>query len=395
MSPSSRAAARLPVIKLVPLGEEVSEFLDGVIASGSTANNTDDQLLLVEQQASSNTSSSTLRSNNNNNIIMEQPPKLKREYQQRKKAGRSNSSSGDGKGGWSQEDMLNDLDETMQDDNDSTTVNNKNDNDDMSIDDNNNNADNMSITLRDDDDNDDDDNDAINNMLQQKLSSYSLDCYPYTFSPLLLFTSNGYFDRGYSNYNAVAAFFAPALADLGNGMSNSDDDGDGESGVATSTAAAAAATTSPESNRGNHHDQSPTRSPPRKSPRNSTGSDENTSPTHHEVNNGDGGINMLHGVIYDRKNMTYDELFNHIVATQSLVTCCIDAHFTSFQILNSKTLIYYDPMSPNIRVAKGQESVARAALFLLMKCKYGDDVHVQENKNYYTGNSSSSLQRMM
>ena len=65
------------------------------------------------------------------------------------------------------------------------------------------------------------------------------------------------------------------------------------------------------------------------------------------------------------------------------------------QKLNSKTLIYYDPMSPNIRVAKGQESVARAALFLLMKCKYGDDVHVQENKNYYTGNSSSSLQRMM
>ena len=68
MSPSSRAAARLPVIKLVPLGEEVSEFLDGVIASSSSGNNTDDQLL-VEQQASSNTSSSTLRSSNNNNNI--------------------------------------------------------------------------------------------------------------------------------------------------------------------------------------------------------------------------------------------------------------------------------------------------------------------------------------
>ena len=28
-----------------------------------------------------------------------------------------------------------------------------------------------------------------------------LDCYPYSFSPLLLFAPGGYFDKGYSNYN--------------------------------------------------------------------------------------------------------------------------------------------------------------------------------------------------
>ncbi len=43
---------------------------------------------------------------------------------------------------------------------------------------------------------------------------YTLDCYPYTFSPLLLFAQAEYFDKGYSNYNSVAQFFAPALPDV-------------------------------------------------------------------------------------------------------------------------------------------------------------------------------------
>ena len=33
---------------------------------------------------------------------------------------------------------------------------------------------------------------------------YELDCYPYTFSPLLLFAQESYFDKGHSNYNSVA-----------------------------------------------------------------------------------------------------------------------------------------------------------------------------------------------
>ena len=167
----------------------------------------------------------------------------------------------------------------------------------------------------------------------------------------------------------------------------------GDASVAAAAVAAEATSPSPESHRGNNLDNSPTRSPPRKSPRNGGGSD--TASPNDEYQYEEGGINMLSGVIYDRKNMTYDEVFNHIVATQSLVTCCIDAHFTAFQILNSQCLIYYDPLSPSIRVAFGEHDVQTAALFLLMKCKYGDDVHVQENKNYYTGSSSSHLQKRM
>ncbi len=68
-------------------------------------------------------------------------------------------------------------------------------------------------------------------MVEDSLTLYSLDCYPYSFSQLLLFANAGYFDRGYSNYNAVAAFFAPALRGLGGGAS-----GDG-SGAAAAAAA--------------------------------------------------------------------------------------------------------------------------------------------------------------
>lgn len=355
----------------MPLGREVSEYLDGVMTKSITIDSTtEDEVDNEQAKVKSSTTSA--------NIIMEQPPKLKKEYQSKRKENK----------GWTEEDMLNDLlDATMDDQNvatkkDDDDNNNMEEEDEMSID----NIDNMSVTNH-NEDYDDDDNDAINNMLQEKISSYSLDCYPYTFSPLLLFTSAKYFDRGYSNYNAVAAFFAPALADLG---VKKDEDGDGDDeqidGEDTGVASAAEAA-SPESNRNN---QDPSRSPPRKSPRNGGGSDNGSSPNDvpHEE-----GINMLRGVIYDRKNLNYDEVFNHIVATQSLVTCCIDAHFTAFQILNSQCLIYYDPMHPNIRVAFGESAVEDAVLFLLMKCKYGDDVHVQENKNYYTGNSSSPLQR--
>lgn len=91
----------------------------------------------------------------------------------------------------------------------------------------------------------------------------------------------------------------------------------------------------------------------------------------------------------------YDDLFNYIVNTKSIVTCCIDAHFTAFQILNPKTLIYYDPLSPCIKVSKGENDVAKVAVFLLLKCNYGDNVHIQENKSHYTGHNSSHLQKTM
>ena len=98
---------------------------------------------------------------------------------------------------------------------------------------------------------------------------HTLDCYPYTFSPLLLFSTDGYFDRGYSNYNAVASFFDPVLR----GVIGDDweDHGDGGGDEAT---------------------DSPRRSnrSPNKSPQKGQGSG--------------GGIDMLEGVVYERKNMT-------------------------------------------------------------------------------------------
>ena len=135
-----------------------------------------------------------------------------------------------------------------------------------------------------------------------------LDCYPYTFSPLLLFAQESYFDKGYSNYNSVAQFFQSVLE-----------------------------------------------------------------------------VNMLENVVFERKNMLYDQLLEHIVKERSLVTCCIDAHFTAFQVLSDHSLVYYDPLKPHLGYVSGKDAFARFAMFLLLKCSYGDNQHIQENKNYYTG----------
>lgn len=147
---------------------------------------------------------------------------------------------------------------------------------------------------------------------QQKQSLLSLDCYPYTFSPLLLFAPDGYFDKGYSNYNAVAQFF------------------------------------------------------------------ENVVPTNV----------MLENVLYDRKNMLYEELLERITQRNMLVTCCIDSHFTAFQIVNGSTkhpgLVYYDPCSPTLKYYSGK-GFTTLALFLLLKCNYADAQHIQEHKDHYCG----------
>jgi hypothetical protein len=111
-----------------------------------------------------------------------------------------------------------------------------------------------------------------------------LDCYPYTFSPLLLFAQSDYFDKGYSNYNAVAQFFAPALPD----------------------------------------------------------------------------VNMLEGVLYDRKNMLYEDLLTLVTEKRMLVPCCIDAHFTAFQVLGDRTLIYYDPLNSGLELVTGDSYTALA-----------------------------------
>lgn len=145
-----------------------------------------------------------------------------------------------------------------------------------------------------------------------------LDCYPYSFSPLLLFAPSGYFDKGYSNYNAVARYFSPAI-----------------------------------------------------------GSD----------------YNMLENVLYDRKNMQYEDLLNYVFDRGCLVICCIDAHFTAFQLLShgsekkASSLLYYDPAGGRLQLMSG-DSAKRFALFRLMKCHYGDNQHIIDNTSHYKGHTN-------
>ena len=44
---------------------------------------------------------------------------------------------------------------------------------------------------------------------------------------------------------------------------------------------------------------------------------------------------MLENVVYERKNMLYEELFKMVDSRKMLITCCIDAHFTALQMLGN------------------------------------------------------------
>ena len=147
---------------------------------------------------------------------------------------------------------------------------------------------------------------------------YALEVYPYTFSPLLLFAADKYFDKGYSNYNSVAQFFASALE-----------------------------------------------------------------------------VNMLENVLYDRKNMLYEDLLEYVTANRMLVTCCIDAHFTAIQIVGPHALVYYDPLKSGLGLVTNQESYRKMVAFLLLKCGYGDNQHLVDNKSYYTGPDSNPTRRVI
>eukprot|EP00980_Cylindrotheca_fusiformis_P003811 scaffold839_cov138-Cylindrotheca_fusiformis.AAC.6 len=125
----------------------------------------------------------------------------------------------------------------------------------------------------------DDDNDSLSDIDVD--GEVTLDCYPYTFTPLLLFCQGSYFDKGHSNYNSVAQFFEPVIP-----------------------------------------------------------------------------VNMLENVLYDRKNMLYEELLDYVTTKKLLVTCCIDAHFTAFQVVQEKkgkpALLYYDPLKSSLFKVSGE-----------------------------------------
>ena len=191
----------------------------------------------------------------------------------------------------------------------------------------NGNKDNMNdATMMDIDDYDNDNDDTTNNSSDVPPS---LDCYPYTFSPLLLFCQDGYFDKGHSNYNAVVQFFSPVFANAG-------------------------------------------------------------------------AINMLEHVLYEPTNMLYEDLLQHIETNHSLVICCINAHFTAFQVVpppsnkqhQSSAAIYYDPLHGTLQYIP-PTSFRLFALYHLLKCHYGDSQHVNEHKEHYTGLGANAVRRQI
>jgi hypothetical protein len=147
-----------------------------------------------------------------------------------------------------------------------------------------------------------------------------LDCYPYGFSPLLLFSQGDYFDKGHSNYNSVAQFFSSAV-DLKH------------------------------------------------------------------------GVNMLENVLFDRKNMFYEALLEHVKERNMLVICCIESHFTGFQIMPNNGLIYYDPLKDRLSYVAPGDNFNKFVLWHLLKCKYGDSQHIQENQDHYVGKKTNAVRR--
>ena len=441
----ANSRAGLPVIKLIPLGEEVSARLARVMADDESLQKTQD-----------------IPDGDNNTTTMDesmtmQPPKLKKKYQKQERQeeeGQEVVFDGDN-GGPSllsqrldalRADMMNDLD-SLPPDNDTKY------DESMEVEYNNNNDVSMELdesmdidhpnTTKNDQEEESSTKDAISTLIENSLSNYSLDCYPYTFSPLLLFTQSSYFDKGYSNYNAVAAFFAPALLGLGvvsavedgNGADREEENvGDGGRSRGTRRRRRSGGGGGGSGNNGNSDRGNSSGDNGEKKNGGSAREGENNGNKDGDAGNvldesmADGddepmveegdreggqeaeyGINMLDNVIYESKNMTYDVLFTHIATTEALVTCCIEAHFTAFQMLKEPPndssffssgrgsggpiLLYYDPLNPYLMVARGDHDVQRAALYLLMKCRYGDNGHLEGNKKYYT--ESGSLHRQV
>ena len=65
---------------------------------------------------------------------------------------------------------------------------------------------------------------------------------------------------------------------------------------------------------------------------------------------------MEDGVLFDRKNMYYDQLYELCISDQLLVVCCIDQHFTAFKVYNKERIVYYDPLRSKLIFIEGEEA---------------------------------------
>jgi hypothetical protein len=257
---------------------------------------------------------------------------------------------------------------------------------------------------------------------------YDLDCYPYSFTPLLLFAQQGnYFDKGFSNYNSVASFFHTTIQQALSSTRNvpKQDDQEGDDKVE------------------------------QKDDDEKEDEEEDTSNSTPNSNT----VDMLENVLYDRKNMLYEELLEYIIQREMIVICCIEEHFTAFKVMSSSgsstksseiasnkesstasrsgggifgigrskrkenrsyfesdngapapqaqppqqqqakknnkkpqppCMVYYDPLNSQLQVYRG-DAFYSMAIFLLLKCNYGDSNHIQENKNHYTTNAGAAV----
>ena len=53
------------------------------------------------------------------------------------------------------------------------------------------------------------------------------------------------------------------------------------------------------------------------------------------------------------------------------------------QVLDSNCCVYYDPLKPRLTLVYGEQSMRKFISYLLLKCSYADNSHVQENKGHY------------
>ena len=67
----------------------------------------------------------------------------------------------------------------------------------------------------------------------------------------------------------------------------------------------------------------------------------------------------------------------------------------AFQILGDHHLIYYDPLKPTLTYVSTAESYRKFVCFLLLKCNYGDNGHLVENKGHYVGPDASATRRVI
>ena len=62
-------------------------------------------------------------------------------------------------------------------------------------------------------------------------------------------------------------------------------------------------------------------------------------------------------------------------------------------MLDSNCCVYYDPLKPRLTLVYGGQSMRKFICYLLLKCSYADNSHVQENKGHYMGPDAPPIRR--